>query len=148
MEMMMAVANGLAKLNFVKAPQRQAKDPVQSRRDKLVEGLEHQLKLIEDPNYVVMTRKKVKDDEGNVSFVEQPKPMRSWVKEDADGTVHFRPRYGNRALDFGDGKDAIAFKTMDELVKGVTLLIEVTKRGEMDSHLEAAMPKGFARKKK
>ena len=139
------MTTALTKLTFVKAPAKQGKDRVADRREKFIDGLEQQKRLLDDPGATVTARKRVTDEDGNVRMVDIQKPIRSCVEREGD-VIRFTPRYGNRVLDFGSGNNAIEFKTDAELVKGIDLLIEAARAGDLDSAFDKALPKNFGKK--
>ena len=60
------MTTALTKLTFVKAPAKQGKDRVADRREKFIDGLEQQKRLLEDSNATVTARKRVTAEDGNV----------------------------------------------------------------------------------
>ena len=65
----------LKALNIVSLPKLSNSDPALKRRVKLLTQLEQQRELAANPNYVVMTHKWVKQDDGSKQLVESKRPM-------------------------------------------------------------------------
>jgi len=119
-------------LNFVAVPKHTAKDPVQSRRNKLIAQLEQQRELARDENYVVRRQRWAKQADGSKQLVEHAKRVKRWWRTDGSGGIYLLVRYGNRLLELDKGKAAIAVGAKDNLVGVFDAVIAAVRAGELD----------------
>ena len=126
----------LKSLTFA-APLSKHRNPVAMRRAKLIDHLEHQKQLAENPMHVRTTQKWVVQDNGIKAPVELTKRVRPWWRTDDDGVVYFNLRYGNKTLEFEKGKSAILIKDKAQLVPTIDTLIAAVRAGEFDALLTA-----------
>ena len=91
-------------------------------------------------DYTPMRSRRVKDAEGNVSVVQQPKRLKSWFWNADGGKVCVSVRYGNKVIELGKGKTAVE-TTPAELINTLTLLKNATAAGELDAQMDAASAK-------
>lgn len=80
-------------------------DPVQKRRNKLLEKIDDQILLATDDKYTPTKRVTVTDAEGNARVIEKPKRVKRWWSVQTDGKVLLTVRYGARAIEFQKDKD-------------------------------------------
>ena len=112
------------------------KSSIARRREKLAFKLEEQLKLALDSTYrptkIVWSR----SADGTEHKVEQPKRIKRWWVEAADGTVQLTVRYGAKPLELAKGKNAIALNSMNEVEGTLRKLQLAVLGGELDEILE------------
>ncbi len=120
----------LKSLTFTAVPAR-AHDPVAVRRAKLVDRLEEQKRLLQDPSYVrVVQRWTGKGDERRQ--VERRQRVRPWWRLDAAGHVVMCVYAGARPVEFEWGKAGIAVASRDKLPALIDQLIAAARAGELD----------------
>ena len=66
-----------------------------------------------------------------------PKPAPQWWKRQDDGKLLLTVRYGAKAIEFEQGKDAVLLADVRELVAVLPKLIAATGAGELDYHINA-----------
>ena len=93
----------LSKLTLVEKPARGHRDPVVQRREKLIDRLEEQKKLIADPRFVRVERKR---RDGQLQEV--TKQIRPWWVTKGDGSVVLSVKAGGGALELAPGKYGVA----------------------------------------
>jgi plasmid stabilization system protein ParE len=134
----------LKSLTFTAVPAR-GHDPVAARRDKLVERLEEQKRLLADPKYVrVVQRWTGKGDERRQ--VEKQQRVKPWWRADDAGHVVMAIYHGARPVEFERGKAGIAVQSRDKLPGLIDSLITAARAGELDELLaRSARPVGAAK---
>jgi len=121
----------LKSLTFCTAPQQIAENPRLIRRQKLIEKLEEQRRLVKDPDYVVVVKRGSKDAEGNRVVTERTKKIRPWWKSNELGNVVLTVRSGFKILEFEKGKPGIVVGSMDKLDGVLTTLVSAARAGEL-----------------
>ena len=131
----------LASLKLVAAKQTRVVDPIQLRRTKLITALDEQIALATarqaGTDYVAMRSRRVKDADGNVSVVQQPKRLKAWFWAVDGGKVCVAVRYGNKPIELTKGKTAVE-TTAGELSGVLATLKKAVEAGELDAQMEAA----------
>jgi hypothetical protein len=106
-------------------------DPVANRRAKLVNRLEEQRQLLQDPSYVrIIQRWTGKGEERR--RVERKQRVRPWWRADSAGKIVICVYYGTKPMEFEKGKQAIAVPSRDKLPTIIDALIAAAKAGELD----------------
>ncbi len=115
--------------------------PIEQKRYKLISKLKDQLALLENPDLTV-TRKRVREVDGEKLVEQKTVPVRPWWKQTLDGNVVLVIRSGLKRIEFEKGKTAIVLPSIDELPKVLNGLIDAVQTGELDHLLEtkAALP--------
>jgi hypothetical protein len=112
------------------------RSPVARRREKLAFKVDEQIKLAIDSTYrptkIVWSR----SADGTEHKVEQPKRIKRWWVEAADGTVQLTVRYGAKPLELAKGKNAIALNSKAEVEGTLRKLQLAVLSGELDAILE------------
>jgi hypothetical protein len=112
------------------------RSPVARRREKLAFKVDEQIKLAIDstfrPTKIVWSR----SADGTEHKVEQPKRIKRWWVEAADGTVQLTVRYGAKPLELAKGKNAIALNSVNEVEGTLRKLQLAVLGGELDAILE------------
>ena len=137
--------NHLKSLNFTTVPKGNA-NPVLSRRAKLVERLEEQKALAQNPNYVATLKRWVKGPDGLKQLVESQRPVRPWWRMDVTGGMVLTVRYGFKTIEFEKGKAGIAVPSKEKLVSVIDTLIEAVRAGELDASLQHQAKAGASSK--
>ena len=141
--------SALNALKLVAAKQQRENNPVVQRRNKLLAKLDEQIALAaakkNGTEYVPMRSKRVKDDAGNVSVVQQPKRVKAWFWGVEGGKVCVAVRYGNKVIELAKGKSAVE-TTAGELAAVLNTIKKAVEQGELDVQIEAVsagVRKGF-----
>ena len=77
----------LKSLTLTIAPHQTERDPKLIRRQRLIERLEEQQKLVGDPNFTVLVRRWIKDLEGVKQPIDRQRRIKPWWKADANGSL-------------------------------------------------------------
>ena len=134
MEMAMSM---LKALNIVALPKLSKNDPTLQRRIKLLTQLEQQRELATNPNFVVLTQKWVKQEDGSKALVDKQKRVKKWWVIDMSGVCFFTVRYGSKLLELEKGKAAITVGNKENLVSVIDAVIGAVKNGEFDGLLNS-----------
>lgn len=110
--------------------------PVARRRQKLAFKVDEQIKLALDSTYRPTRIVWSKSADGTEHKVEQPKRIKRWWVEAADGTVQLTVRYGSKPLELAKGKSAIALNSKAEVEGTLRNLQHAVLGGELDAILE------------
>lgn len=117
---------------------------VQVRRNKLVNKLDEQIKLIsarkDGKNFAPTHLRSVRDrDTGLLKRIELPKRIRPWFFTSDSGKICLQIKYGSRVIDVsGKNKPTIELASADELIRTLELVRTATLTGELDAMLESA----------
>ena len=128
----------LKSLTFTVAPQQIARNPKLVRRQRLIDRLEEQQKLVADPTFTVLVRRWVKDPDGIKQPVDRHRRVKPWWKADASGNLVLVLKSGLKTLEIEKGKPGIVVGAPGRLEAVLTTLIAAAKAGELDGALEAA----------
>jgi hypothetical protein len=124
-------------LAFVSVPKHSALSPVLARRNRLIDRLEEQKRLVADPSYNPVSKRWKKTPDGSKALVDHYRRIRPWWRKDEAGNLVLTIRIGLKALEFEKGKAGIAVGTPERLEGVLDTLIAATKAGELDRFLEA-----------
>ena len=130
--------NTLKSLTFTVLPQPFVHNPKFARRQRLIERLEEQRRLAQDPMFVPVAKRWRKTADGSKVLVDHPRRLKPWWKVDEKGFVVLTVRSGFKTLEFEKGKGAIVVGAMDRLDGVFLTLIAAVRAGELDGLLEAA----------
>ena len=138
-------------LKLVAAKPQRENNPVIQRRQKLLAKLDEQIALAAAKAagtvYTAMRSKRVKDDAGNVSVVQQPKRLKAWFWAVDGGKVCVAVKYGNKVVELAKGRTAVE-TTAAELTATLAVLRKAVESGEIDAQIEAVsagVRRGFKR---
>lgn len=134
MEMAMSM---LKALNIVALPKISKNDPTLQRRIKLLTQLEQQRELAANPNFIVLTQKWIKQDDGSKALVDKQKRVKKWWVIDMSGVCFFTVRYGSKLIEIEKGKAAITVGNKENLVSVIDAVIGAVKNGEFDTLLNS-----------
>ena len=99
--------NHLKSLNFTTLPTRNH-DPKLIRRVRLIERLEEQRRLAQDPTLAPIVKRWKKTADGNKALVDHYRRLTPWWRTDATGNVVLTVRSGLKAIEFEKGKAGIS----------------------------------------
>lgn len=132
----------LAKLNLKTVQRSVAKDPVTLRREKLVAGIEEQLRVVEaamrGDNYKVRTTKRVRNEVGERVAVENERVVRAWYFEQDRG-YYVQCRYGARILMLNGKNNAVWVETLKDVAEVLAAFKAAALAGELDKAVAMAM---------
>ena len=118
------------------------------RRRKLIAKIDEQIRLVTDSNYKPTKIKWVRNEEGTERKLEIPKRVRRWWTEHLGGTVLLTIRYGNKVIEFEQGKNAIELSSKAELEPTLQSIKKAVDNGEFDILLEEQLAYGSRLTKK
>ncbi len=123
-------------------------NPVAKRRERLAFKVEEQLRLAQDSTYrptkIVWSR----GADGTEHKVEQPKRIKRWWNEQADGTVQLTVRYGSKPFELAKGKNAVLLKNKEAVETTLRSLKLAVLSGEFDELLSTQIGTALALKRK
>lgn len=132
----------LAKLNLKTVQRTVAKDPVTLRREKLVAGIEEQLRVVEagmrGESYKVRTTKRVRNEVGERVAVENERVVRAWYFEQDRG-FYVQCRYGARILMLNGKNNAVWVETLKDVADVLAAFKAAALAGELDKAVAMAM---------
>jgi hypothetical protein len=109
-------------------------NPTLDRRSRIIERLEEQKLLLNDPKYVRTVRTWVKKD-GYVTPLDRQQRVLPWWRVNTDGSYVFLVRWGGKPIEFEKGKNAIAVPSFNKIPLVIDILITAVRNGELDAQL-------------
>ena len=106
------------------------------RRRKVIAKIDEQILLATDSNYKPTKIKWVPNEDGTERKLEIPKRVRRWWCEQQGGTILLTIRYGNKVVEFEDGKNAIELASKTEIEPTLLSIKKAVDNGEFDRLLE------------
>ena len=141
----------LSSFKLISAKRQVTTDPIQFRREKLSKMLDEQILMatayVFNTEFQATRKKKVRDDNGNVQIVELPKNVKMWWFKQ-NNKLALTVRYGNRAIEFAKGKNAIELSDEKMLLSTLEDLKKAVMEGQLDEQLTQASNNVKARFKK
>jgi hypothetical protein len=145
--------SGLSALKFVATKRQQGSSPAQARRQKLSNKIHEQLQLARalqsgSDFRPVKLRRVMDDSTGELRQVEVPKRIKPWWWPSDSGKFCVTIRYGARALEVIEGKNAIETESLAGVITTLEVLREAVNAGELDARIEAVsgqVKAGFAK---
>lgn len=132
--------SALAKLTVKTVTRASKQDPVQQRRQKLMAGLEEQLKVAaaarKGENYEVRRNTWAKNEHGEKVLTERMRKVRAWFFEQ-DGGWYVQCKYGNKVLALGKGGNAVFVKALADVECALQALYAAAAAGELDAAISA-----------
>ncbi len=126
----------LKSLSFTAVP-KTAGNPVLNRRVKLIERLEEQKALLNDPTFARTVQRWVKVN-GEKQPTEKKQRVSPWWRADINGHYVMSIKFGSRPVEFEKGKTGIAVPNKEKLPAVIDTLIAAVRAGELDDHLNQA----------
>jgi len=112
------------------------------RRRKLIAKIDEQILLATDSNYKPTKIKWVQNEDGTERKLEIPKRVRRWWCEQQGGTILLTIRYGNKVIEFEEGKNAIELSSKTDLEPTLQSIKQAVDNGEFDRLLEEQLAYG------
>jgi hypothetical protein len=132
----------LTKLTVKSVTRTNKQDPVQQRRQKLMAGIEEQLKVAEaavkGESYEVLKKTWAKNQQGEKVLVERMRKVRKWFFEQ-DGGWYVQCKYGSKVLALGKGGNAVFVKVLEDVEAALQALYAAAVGGELDEAVESVM---------
>lgn len=120
-----------------------------SGRDVVLDGIQHQIGLLNDPNYTVERVRYAKDAEGNYTRKSVAAPPKPWWWKSGDGTMMVQVKYGSSTtVELEPSKPTIiAGKVTKDVIAVLTQVADAVKAGKLDAQIDAAKAKAKRSKK-
>jgi hypothetical protein len=138
----------LTKLTVKSVIRTNKQDPVQQRRQKLVAGIEEQLKVAEaaakGESYEMLKKAWAKNQQGEKVLVERMRKVRKWFFEQ-DGGWYVQCKYGSKVLALGKGGNAVFVKALEDVEAALQALYAAAACGELDEAIAASAQKNKAK---
>ena len=112
------------------------------RRRKLIAKIDEQILITTDSSYKPKKIKWVHNEDGTERKLEIPKRVRRWWTEQQGGTILLTIRYGNKVVEFEEGKNAIELSSKEELAPTLQSIKKAVDNGEFDTLLEEQLEYG------
>lgn len=134
--------SSLAKLT-IKTVSRQTKlSPIEARRNKLLAGIEEQLKVAEaamrGQEYTVTLSRWDKNEAGEKVRVQRQRVVRSWFFA-RDGGVYVQCKYGAKAIALSKDGNAVFVKQLSDVPTALQAIYAATAAGELDAAITAVL---------
>lgn len=134
--------SSLAKLT-IKSVSRQTKlRPIEARRNKLLVGIEEQLKVAEaamqGQEYTVVLSRWSKNEAGEKVRVQRQKVLRSWFFAQ-DGGFYVQCKYGSKAIVLSRDGNAVFVKQLSDVPAALQAIYAATAAGELDAAITSCI---------
>ena len=134
--------SSLAKLT-IKTVSRQSKlRPIEARRNKLLAGIEEQLKVAEaamqGQEYTVVLSRWSKNEAGEKVRVQRQKVLRSWFFAQ-DGGFYVQCKYGSKAIVLSRDGNAVFVKQLSDVPAALQAIYAATAAGELDAAITSCI---------
>lgn len=134
--------SSLAKLT-IKTVSRQTKlNPIEARRNKLLAGIEEQLKVAEatmrGQEYTVTLSRWGKNETGEKVRVQRQRVVRSWFFAQ-DGGFYVQCKYGAKAIALSKDGNAIFVKQLSDVPTALQAIYAATAAGELDAAITSCI---------
>ena len=106
-----------------------------AKREKILKGLDEQIKIASNRFYQPVKYKWLADINGNIKRTAIPVKVKKWWVELLDGSVQISVYYKGKPIDMKDGRDAIQIDSLKELVAHLELLRASVNLGDFDDLL-------------
>lgn len=118
-----------------------------SANDIVLEGIQHQIGLLNNPNYTVERTRYVRGADDGYSRQQVSRPPKSWYWTDSSGVMNVQVRYGSSQIVSLDGKPTIvAGKDTGSLVRVLETVAKAIREGKLDNEIAAAKAKSRRKK--
>ena len=106
-----------------------------AKREKILKGLDEQIKIASNRSYQPVKYKWLADINGNIKRTAIPVKVKKWWVELLDGSVQISVYYKGKPIYMKDGRDAIQIDSLKELVAHLELLRASVNLGDFDDLL-------------
>jgi len=129
-------------LAFVSVPKSSALNPIQIRRNRLIERLEEQKRLATDPSFTPVSKRWKKTPDGSRALVDHYRRLKPWWRADEAGSLILTIKVGLKTLEFEKGKTGIAVGAPERLESVLETVVAAIRAGELDRFLEPSTAEG------
>ena len=126
--------SNLKSLTLCVAPTNGTENPIIHKRQKLIERLEQQRQLAQDPSFTITAKRSIKHPDGTRSVTERQRRVKAWWRTDDRGSVVLTLRVGFRVIELEKGKTGILVGSMEQLPEVIGLIMAAVRDGELDHH--------------
>ncbi|SEN97565.1 hypothetical protein SAMN05216227_103618 [Pseudorhodobacter antarcticus] len=134
--------SALSKLTIKSVTRTSKQDPMRQRRQKLMAGIEEQLKAaaaaVNGESYEVRRKTWARNKDGEKVLTERMRKVRAWFFEQ-DGGWYVQCKYGSKALVLGKGGNAVFVKALADVEGALQALYAAAAGGELDEAIENMM---------
>ena len=134
----------LAKLELTSVKKNSNSNPIETRRERLIEKLNEQIEVFKalksGKEYTKTKRQTVFDDEGNRQTQEVEQKVKAWFFEQDSGW-YVQCRYGSRLLNIYHRHNAVFVKNFNDVGEVLSKFIQATKDGELDKSIASVLVK-------
>lgn len=134
--------SSLAKLTIKTVSRRPKLSPAEARRNKLLAGIEEQLKVadaaMQGQEYTVTRSRWAKNDAGEKVRVQRLKVVRAWFFAQ-DGGFYVQCRYGAKVLSLSKDGNAVFVKQIADVPAALQAIYAATAAGELDAAIATAV---------
>lgn len=118
-------------------------------REVVIDGIQHQIALLNDSTYKVERVRYAKDGDGNYSRKAVAAPPKPWWWTAGDGSKMVQIKYGSSTIvEIEAGKPTIVCgKTDKDVIKVLEQVAEAVKAGKLDAQIDTAKTKAQRSKK-
>ncbi len=117
-----------------------------SPNEVVLEGIQHQIGLLKNPDYTVERTRYVRADDG---FTRQQvrRPPKPWFWTDTTDVMHVQVRYGSSQIVHLDGRPTIdCSKDAGSVIKALETIGKAIREGKLDKEIAAAKEKSRRQK--
>ena len=134
--------SSLTKLT-IKSVSRQTKlSPIEARRNKLLAGIEEQLKVVEaamrGQEYTITLSRWGKNEAGEKVRVQRQRVVRSWFFAQ-DGGFYVQCKYGAKAVALSKDGNAVFVKQLSDVPTALQAIYAATAAGELDAAITSCI---------
>lgn len=134
--------SGLSALKFIVTKRQQGNNPAHAKRQKLSGKIHEQIEMAKAMQSgtefrPVKLRKVMDQATGEMRQVELPKRLKPWWWPSEGGKMCITVRYGARALEVIEGKNAIETDNLVGVITTLEVLRGAVDAGELDARIEA-----------
>ena len=134
----------LAKLELTSVKKNNNNNPIETRRERLIDKLNEQIEVFKalksGKEYTKTKRQTVFDDEGNRQTQEVEQKVKAWFFEQDSGW-YVQCRYRSRLLNIYHRHNAVFVKNFNDVGEVLSKFIQATKDGELDKSIASVLVK-------
>lgn len=134
--------SSLAKLTIKTVSRRPKLSPAEARRNKLLAGIEEQLKAadaaMQGQEYTVTRSRWAKNDAGEKVRVQRQKVVRAWFFAQ-DGGFYVQCRYGAKVLSLSKDGNAVFVNQIADVKPALETLYAAAAAGELDAAITSCL---------
>ena len=136
-------ANVLSTLELSNVTKVKQLDKAETRREKLLKGLEEQKAaaeaMLQGDEYFGKKMVWETNDEGERVRVAKEKRINKWFYKNDDGRCYLEVRYANKALELAQGKTSIVVDKAENLTATIDKVMDAVRAKELDDAIAAVV---------